>query len=136
MEPEIIQFAASIQATEPDESEQIYGTYRQIFKEQNYFRHASGLLVIKLSRSKKPIWGLRKQIIDGLNEHFPYHVILLNSASRGWVFTKQEVIERTGSRAWNLESKGEEYKINSPLPDRNGFFGPKGCQNLLTRGEA
>lgn len=136
MEPEILHFAESIQATEPDESEKIFSTYRQIFKEHNYFRHASGLLVIKISRSKKPFWGLRKHIIDGLNEHFPYHVILLTSASRGWVFTKSEVIENTTSRAWNLESKGEEYKINSPLPDLNGFFGPKRCLKLLQGDEA
>ena len=52
MEPEILQFAASIQATEPDETEESFRTYRQIFKEHNYFRHASGFLVIKISRSK------------------------------------------------------------------------------------
>ena len=135
MEPEIIQFAASIHATEPDENEEIYKTYRELFRERNYFRHQSGFLVIKLSRSKKPFWGLRKHIIDALNTNFSYHVIFLNSASRGWAFSKQEVIDNTTSRAWNLESMGEEYKINSPLPDRNGFFGPKGCQTLLSRSE-
>ena len=79
---------------------------------------------------------MRKHIIDGLNEHFPYHVILLNSASRGWAFTKREVIENTTSRAWNLESKGEEYNFIFFLLYRNGFFGPKGCLKLLESGEA
>lgn len=125
MEPEIIKFAAAIGATEPDESDEIYSLYRSLFREHNYFRHPSGFLVIKLSRSKKPFWGLTREIIQALNQYFDYRVILLTPTFQGWVFTKEETNSYIASRAWNLDSKGSQYKINVPLPDENVFMGPK-----------
>lgn len=131
MEPEIIQFANSIGATEPSESDEIYGLYRSLFRERNYFRHSKGFLVIKISRSEKPFWGLTKEIMNALNRHFSYSLILLKSASQGWVFSKEETMYYIERRNWNLDSKGLQYKINMPLPDDNIFFGPKGCLKKL-----
>ena len=131
MEPEIVRFAAAIGATEPDEGDEIYSLYRSVFREHNYFRHPSGLLVIKLSRSPRPFWGLTRTIIKTLNAHFNYHVILLTRTGQGWVFTKEETNSQIESRAWNLDSKGDQYKINAPLPDANGFMGPKTCMQRL-----
>jgi len=131
MEPEIIQFANSIGANEPSEADEIYGLYRSLFRERNYFRHSSGFLVIKISRSEKPFWGLTKEIMKELNSHFSYNLILLKSASRGWVFSKEETMRYIERRDWNLDSKGLQYKINMPLPDANMFFGPKGCLKKL-----
>lgn len=131
MEPEIIQFANSIGANEPSESDEVYSLYRSFFRERNYFRHSSGFLVIKISRSPKPFWGLTQEIMTLLNSHFLYSLILLKSASQGWVFSKEEVMHFIGRRAWNLDGKGLQYKINMPLPDANMFFGPKGCLKKL-----
>ena len=131
MEPEIIQFATSIGAGEPSETDEVYGLYRSLFRERNYFKHPSGFLVIKISRSPKPFWGLTREIMNTLNEHFSYNLILLKSASQGWVFSKQETVRNLQSRDWNLDSKGLQYKINMPLPDSNMFFGPKGCLKKL-----
>jgi hypothetical protein len=64
IEPEVPEFAASVCATEPDESEEIYRIHRSIFRERNYFRHPAGFLVVKMSRSKTPFWGITKQIFD------------------------------------------------------------------------
>ena len=136
MEPEIMKFAEALGATEPSETDEMYSIYRKFFREQNYFRHPSGFLVIKLSRSKKPFWGLTREIMKVLNEHFTYHVILLTPTGRGWVFSKEETNHMISTRTWNLDSKGEQYKINSPLPDSNGFFGPKGCLQMLGAGKA
>jgi len=130
MEPEIIKFADSIGATEPSETDDFYRTYRAMFRERNYFRHSSGFLVIKLSRSKKPFWGLTSEIVSFLNAHIPYSVIFLRSAGQGWVFSKEEAIANIQSRHWNLNAAGQ-YIINMPLPDSNGFFGPKRCLQLL-----
>jgi hypothetical protein len=131
MEPEILEFASSIGATEPEEGEEIYGLYRSLFKEHNYFRHPCGFLVVKVSRSKKPFWGLHKAILQFLDENLPYNLILLTSASQGWLFTQQEVASYIHSKAWNLDGTGKQYKINMPLPDGNMFFGPKGCLKRL-----
>ena len=130
-EPEIIAFARSIGATEPEESDEIYRTFRSLFQEHNYFLHPNGFLVVKISRIKKPFWDLTKGIVDFLNVHLSYHVILLKSASQGWAFSKHEVAAYTSSKEWNLDSTGKQYKIHMPLPDNRLFFGPKGCQNLL-----
>ena len=131
MEPEIMKFAQAIGATEPDETDEIYSLYRMIFRERNYFRHPSGFLVIKLSRSKKPFWGLTREIIEALNAHFNYHVIFLTPTGQGWVFSKAETNHHIQSRNWNLDGKGGQYKINAPLPDANGFMGPKTCVQKL-----
>jgi len=131
MEPEVIEFANSIGATEPREDDEVHALFRALFREHNYFRHASGFLVIKISRSKKPFWGLTKAIIQFLDENLSYHLVLLTSASQGWVFTKDEVAAYTRSKKWNLDGSGQQYKINMPLPDSNMFFGPKGCQKRL-----
>jgi hypothetical protein len=131
MEPEILEFATSIGATEPQEGDEIYRLYRSFFKEHNYFRHPSGFLVIKLSRSKKPFWGLHKNIMQFLDESLPYNLILLTSASQGWLFTQQEVAAYLRAKTWNLDGTGKQYKINMPLPDSNMFFGPKGCLKRL-----
>ena len=106
IEPEVLEFAASICATEPDESEEIYRIYRSIFRERNYFRHPAGFLVVKISRSKKPFWGITKQIFDALNAHFNYHLVLLTKADQGWVFSKSQAVERIGS-TWHLDSTGQ-----------------------------
>jgi hypothetical protein len=88
-------------------------------------------LVIKISRSNKPFWGLTKEIMKELNSRFSYNLILLKSASQGCVFSKEETMRFIERRDWNLDSKGLQYKINMPLPDANMFFGPNGCLKKL-----
>lgn len=136
MEPEVMQFAASIGATEPSESDEIFNLYRALFREHNYFRHSSGFLVIKISRSPRPFWGLTREIMQALNEHFSYHLVLLKSAAQGWVFSKEETVKNIKSRRWNLDGKGLQYKINMPLPESNFFIGQNQCLKKLGAGEA
>jgi len=130
VEPEILAFAAAIGAVEPSEDDQTYRAFRGRFRRHNYFFHPSGLLVIKLSRLKNPFWGLGKEIVDYLNSAVPYSVILLQSASQGWAFRKDEVNYNIEREKWKLENTGREYKIHAP-PQSKMFFGPKGCQQKL-----
>ena len=131
MHPEILAFAAAIGAVEPSEDDQAYRAFRRRFRRHNYFFHPSGLfLVIKLSRHKNLFWGLGKEIVDYLNNAVPYSVILLQSASQGWTFRKDEVNYNIERGEWKLESTGREYKIHAP-PQSKMFFGPKGCQQKL-----
>jgi len=132
MEKEIIEFATAIGAIEPKEGDKHYDVVRRYFRERNYFKHEAGFLVIKISRSKKPFYGLTKEIIDFLNERLDYKVILLQASKQGWVFNKEEVNKNIKSKKWNLDSKGNQYKINMPLPDSNHFMGPKGCLKKLS----
>ncbi len=131
MEKEIIDFATAIGATEFDESEEHYAALKKIFRERNYFRHKAGFLIIKISRSKKPFYGLTKEILDFLEKYIDYKVILLKPSTQGWVFNREEVNENIKSKIWNLDRKGNQYKINMPLPDSNHFMGPKGCLKKL-----
>ncbi|MHB1953663.1 MAG: hypothetical protein ACYCOU_07905 [Sulfobacillus sp.] len=133
MEPEIMEFAASIAASEPSAGDEAYAAFRARFRMHNYFLHPSGLLVIKLSRLKVPFWGLGKDIVDFLNGSVSYSVILLRSASQGWAFSKAEVNHSIQHKEWRLESTGQQYKIHEP-PSAKMFFGPKGCLQKLGGG--
>ena len=92
-----------------------------MFKRQNYFTINSRFLVIKISRSEKPFWGLTKAIIDFLNELNDYSVVLLMSPTEGWVFSKAQVNGHIRSGRWALREADGNYKINMPLPDSNMF---------------
>ena len=46
--------------------------------------------------------------------------MFLTLNSKGWVFSKTEVISHTSSEEWALALDGN-YKINSPLSDNNLF---------------
>jgi hypothetical protein len=122
MEPEIQKFVTSIGATEPDPSSDIYKTFRQLFKRHNYFILTGNFLIIKISRSKKPFWGVGKDYIEFLNMLNNYYLVLLTGANEGWVFNKSEINYFLSSKRWNLREEDNNYKINPPLPDKNSFI--------------
>lgn len=135
MEKEILDFAAEIGAVEPTEEDSYYHLFRKQFRERNYFKHEFGFLIIKISRSKRPFYGLTKEILDFLNEGLDYKVIFLKSSSQGWVFNKEEISHYIKSKQWKLDSSKAQFKVNFPFPDSNFFFGPKGCLKRLGRNE-
>lgn len=124
IDPDINRFISAVGAKVPlTESEQ-YSAFRKMFKRQNYFTLDGRFLVIKISRSKKPFWGLTKTIIDFLNGLNNYSVVLLTSPSEGWVFSKSQVNGHINSGHWALREEDGNYKINAPLPDGNMFSSP------------
>jgi len=125
MEREIQEFTASIGATEPDASSEIHKEFRQLFKRHNYFILNGNFLIIKISRSEKPFWGVGKDYIDFLNTLKNYYLVLLTRSSEGWVFNKSEINNFISTKRWNLREKDNNYKINSPLPDKNSFITKK-----------
>ena len=121
IDADIKQFIDKIGARVPLAGTEHYDAFRSVFKKQNYFSYDGQLLVIKISRSSKPFWGLTKEIIDFINDYFDhYFVVFLTLNSKGWVFSKTEVISHTSSEEWALALDGN-YKINSPLSDNNLF---------------
>ena len=125
MEPEIQAFATSIGATEPDPSSETHKTFRQLFKRHNYFILKGNFLIIKISRSKKPFWGVGKDYINFLNMLNNYYLVLLTGANEGWVFNKSEINYFVSTKRWNLREEDNNYKINLPLPDKNSFITKK-----------
>ena len=125
MDTDIKKFVEAVGATEPGPGDKIYSASRRLFRRSNYFLLNSRLTIVKISRSKKPFWGLGKNVVDFANELDDYFVVLLISSREGWVFGKTEVNANIKSRKWNLRQDDNQYKINSPLPDRNSFFSPR-----------
>ena len=124
IEPDIKQFVEAVGAKVPLAGSEHYTLFRRVFKRQNYFTLNKRLLVVKISHSDRPFWGLTKAIIDFINELEDYSVVLLTSSTEGWVFSKSQVNGYIRSGRWALREADGNYKINMPLPDSNMFSTP------------
>jgi len=130
MAEEINEFARAIGAVTPSPQSEYYSTFRSLFKRSNYFLLSGKFLMIKISRTDKPFWGIGKDFVDLLN-NFDYFLILLVSNKEGWVFSKAEVSSNINSKKWRLREADNNYKINPPLPDRNSFHSPQDFQRKI-----
>jgi hypothetical protein len=134
IDPDIAKFVEGIGATEPLASDQSYAPFRRMFKCHNYFFLASQFLIVKISRIKKPFWGVGKEFIDFLNGQDNYYLVLLTRSNDGWVFSKAEVNMNIRNSKWKVGEDGD-YKINTPLSDLNKFAGPKTFRRKIGVGE-
>jgi hypothetical protein len=130
MDEQIRQFAQGIGAIEPASNSVAYEKWRSVFRRPNYFLFHDKVIVVKISRSTPPFWGVGKKYIDLLESLDDYYVVLLISEREGWVFNKLDVRASIKSRKWKLRAADGNYKINLPLPDRNSFFS---LENLLKK---
>jgi hypothetical protein len=122
-DPDITAFAEMVGATEPSPGDDMYASFRRMFKRHNYFILKARFLIVKISRTEKQFWGLGKEFIDFANELKNYYVVLLISPREGWVFSKSDVNANIQSKKWRLRVADNNYKIYQPLPDRNTFAG-------------
>ena len=122
-DPDIGAFVDMVGATEPLPGDKLYSSFRRMFRRHNYFLLKGRLLIIKISRSKRPFWGLGKEFVDFVNELDNYGLVLLVSPREGWVFLKADVSANIRAQKWRLSESDNNYKINPPLPDRNAFAG-------------
>lgn len=127
---DIHQFAQMVGAEEPEEGTESYKQFRRIFRRSNYFILKGKILIVKISRSVRPFWGVGEKYLEFLDS-FDYFLVLLTSNSEGWVFSKEEVKANIASDKWRLGKDGD-YKVNMPLPDQNSFCSP---ENFLRRVE-
>jgi hypothetical protein len=133
LDPEIREFTETVGAIEPQPEDETYRTFRAIFRRSNYFilRGAAPtrakLLIVKISRSNRPFWGIGKDFLELLNkfDQLDYFLVLLLSAKEGWLFSREEVNANIRSQKWKLREADNNYKINWPLPDRNSFKAPE-----------
>jgi hypothetical protein len=125
IDQDIAQFVAAIgaEALSHYRGSDVYHLFSQTPRKSNYFVFNQRVMMVKISRSAPPFWGVPKKFVDGLED---YYVVLLTSPRTGQVFTKDEVNSQILQKKWQLESKGIDYKIHySSLPDRNSFSSPE-----------
>ena len=134
-DPDIAKFVKAIGAAEPLANNESYATFRRMFKRHNYFLLDGRFLIIKISRSKKPFWGVGKEFIDFLNGLDDYYLVLLVPGNEGWVFSKAEVNTNIRNLKWK-PGHDNDYKINPPLPDASTFAGPKTFRRKIGIGES
>ncbi|MCC6694833.1 MAG: hypothetical protein IT365_04285 [Candidatus Hydrogenedentes bacterium] len=119
---EIQEFAEAVGAFEPTPDYEGYWQWRALFKRRNYFILQGCFMIVKISRTGRPFWGVDKKYIDLLNKLDNFYLVLLVSAGEGWVFSKSQVNMHIASKRWEV-AKDNNYKINPPLPDVNWFIG-------------
>lgn len=134
MDKEIEFFTESIKAFEPAPTDNNYSLFRSLFKRENYFILGDRFVIIKISRSPRPFWGVGRKFIEFFTTlKVDYLLVLLVSEYSGWVFDKQEVTYHIEKGDWKLRSKDDNYKINSPLKDDNSFATPKHFLNKIEK---
>jgi hypothetical protein len=94
------------------------------FKKDNYFVFKGHILVIKISRIKKPFYGVGKEFIDFFNTgKLDYFLVLLTSNHSGWIYSKNEVNGKIKNNEWRLRPQDNNYKINyGKLDDKDYFY--------------
>ncbi len=110
---------------------------RPSFREGNYFllktENEKVILIVKISRSVIPFWGVGERVLDFFNqmEKTKFFLVLLDSRKTGWVFPKAE-IDFHRKNTWSFS--GNELKVNSgKLGSENRFFSEN---NFLTKIES
>jgi len=122
MDIEIKEFTDGVGATEPESSNEAHNLFRNLFQRSNYFLLKGRFLIVKVSRSPKPFWGVGKKFLELFNKHkIEYMLVLLVSGREGWVFDKHDIDYNIKKGYWKLNTKDNNYKINPPLKDKNSF---------------
>ncbi len=114
----------AVGAKAPQPGDKSYEPFKVLFKRANYFLLNGSILIVKISRSSPPFWGLSKRIVEIVNNFENFYLILLISEREGWVFSKSEVNLKINDGKWK-PGHDNEYKINLPLEDRFSFSSPK-----------
>ncbi len=94
----------------------------ELFKRDYYFKVNGKVLIVKISRSRKPFYGVNGTLIDLLNNIDNYYLVLLVSEKEGWVYSKSEINSNIRNGVWRLRKADNNYKINyGTLRDNNLF---------------
>jgi len=124
MDREIGEFVKAIGAKEPSSGHPSYSLFRGVFRRSNYFVLNGVFLIVKISRSEKPFWGVGRKYIELLNGADNYYLVLITQTKDGWFFSKRDVNNNIERGIWRLREKDDNYRINFPLPDNRSFASP------------
>ena len=75
-------------AKQPEEGTESFVQFRLMFPRSNYFFLKGKILIVKISRSARPFWGVGEKYLDFLDS-FDYFLVLLTSDTEGWIFSKK-----------------------------------------------
>ncbi|MEW6660241.1 MAG: hypothetical protein AB1424_16465 [Thermodesulfobacteriota bacterium] len=80
-------------------------------------------LIVKISRDKKPFWGVDADYLDRLNDWEGYFfLVLLISSNEGWVYGKNEINNNIYNGLWKYREKNFNYIIHfSEIKDGNSL---------------
>lgn len=109
--------------------EYIYMPPSKIFK-GNIFKHGDMISIIKISRSKKPFWGINANMVDAINtmKDINFSAIFLTSKTTGYYYNLSNLSALIKER--NLKKIQNDYKINSPLQNCFYFSGIEKFKSL------
>ncbi|MDY0282460.1 MAG: hypothetical protein RBR35_18085 [Salinivirgaceae bacterium] len=101
-----------------------------LFKRNNYFNLDGTFLIIKISRSERPFWGLGQDFLEFFNllteNAKPYYFVALTSEKEGWFLSKQELINQISDGSLSYSPNSKQYKINPyNLNDQCSFTSPQ-----------
>ena len=125
MDEQIRRFTQAIGAAAPASDNKAYEKWRNLFKRPNYFLFNKKVMIVKISRSDPPFWGVGQIYINLLDSLSDYSLVLLISEREGWFFNKSNIRANIRLKKWKLREADSNYKINFPLPDRNAFYSPE-----------
>ena len=125
MDQEIDEVVKAIGAKEPAPGGPEYAVYREVFRRSNYFVMNGVFIIIKISRSPRPFWGVGRKYIELLNAADNYFLVLITQNMDGWFFSKRDVKSNIDRKVWKLRKADDNYKINFPLPDNRSFRNPQ-----------
>lgn len=126
MADEVLEFAEAVGATDLKRLLD-YSEFHGLFKRRNYFRlNQKTFLIVGISRSERPFFGLRKDIFDLFNklteESGNYYYVALVSNKAGWVLPKSQIMNQISNGSISYSEGQKSYKINNyNLKDQNGF---------------
>ena len=66
-EDDILRFTQMVGAKEPEEGTESYTQFRSIFRSRNYFFLKGKILIVKISRSARPFWGVGEKYLEFLD---------------------------------------------------------------------
>jgi hypothetical protein len=120
---EVVQFARAIGAVRMDLQTSLQE--RRLFAYPHCCQIMSGRLIIKISRIKRPFWGVNKRAIESLEKHGVYYLVLLVSDKEGGFLSSSEIKRlRLGpdTVGWSNKAQDGDYKISHPLPPLTNWF--------------
>lgn len=88
-------------------------------------------MLIKISRTSKPFWGLPGKILDDfLSKSRYFYCVFLVSEDEGWLYSQRDVQHMIQSGKW--KKSNNDYKVNPPHADKLQFCSLERFRTLLS----
>ena len=131
IDPDVQLFVDAMKARSPSVGDKEFDLFDHVTKRGNYFIHPRGFMIVKISRTEVPFWGVGKKHIDILNATLDnYFLVLLVSSSSGYILDKAAINSNIVHDNWRVS--GPDYKVHRP-PMSHAFNNVEQCLALMTK---